>query len=357
MRYTFLSGLAVALVSSTALAQKVSVFPVDHRDFEGTSRTSSNPLSGGVSRQLFLYDSSLLDMPNGVDIKRVGFRQDGGFALAANGAKVQLEVRMGASKLALDKANRTYDRNYDGNATVVFSKKIVDLPSFAKPTSAPSKNFVWITLDRPYRFDKGRNLVVEYLAFANNKQNRSFPYLLDFATFASRTEKFGTACKGSNDKAMRVTPRGARIGSSWTVSVQDAAGASVVAFLFATNKDKLGGVVPLPFSMTSLGAPGCFVNVDPLIAIPRPTSTSGSTSVTIPIPRVDELYQQTFYGQFLSVDPFANALGMTTSQGVGMTLGRLPKITRVWRSNNILATSGFVDSSTGGQVVTAFDHN
>ncbi len=77
-------------------------------------------------------------------------------------------------------------------------------------------------------------------------------------------------------------------------------------------------LVPLdPFGM-----PGCIGHVAPVQVLPLTTSMSGSAAVAFTVPNDPSLAGVRLFGQALISDPFANALGMITSNGLRVRLGR-----------------------------------
>jgi len=83
------------------------------------------------------------------------------------------------------------------------------------------------------------------------------------------------------------------------------------------------GALPLPFDLTSFGAPGnhLYVSIEaafPIVLSGGNNYYAGAVDVTIPLdPR---LGGQTFYFQLVSVDSNANALGLVWSAGLYATI-------------------------------------
>lgn len=76
----------------------------------------------------------------------------------------------------------------------------------------------------------------------------------------------------------------------------------------------------LPADMTSEGAPGCFLRVDPMFIIPTVANASGVASVSIPF-TLPTLLGVHVYSQYAVARPGYNPLGMIASAGVDVLLG------------------------------------
>ncbi len=84
--------------------------------------------------------------------------------------------------------------------------------------------------------------------------------------------------------------------------------------------NQLSGVTPLPFSLAQLGAPTCYVRVDPLATIFGVADVQGYLAVTQTFQH-PQLLGGHVYSQYFSLQPAANALGLKASEGVDTLLG------------------------------------
>jgi hypothetical protein len=92
-------------------------------------------------------------------------------------------------------------------------------------------------------------------------------------------------------------------------------GLLVVGFSNTTS-----AVGPLPYDMTSVGAPGCFLRVS-IAATHFMIGTGTSATFQLPIPGLHSLLGAHFYTQGASYDPTANALGWVMSNAMEVTIG------------------------------------
>jgi hypothetical protein len=80
---------------------------------------------------------------------------------------------------------------------------------------------------------------------------------------------------------------------------------------------------PLPFDLSSLGAPGCTLNVDPLLIYLYVSDAAGRARFQTSLPVSPVFAGFTLYEQLLVLDPPANPLGATLSNSIEYTIGTL----------------------------------
>ena len=71
-----------------------------------------------------------------------------------------------------------------------------------------------------------------------------------------------------------------------------------------------------------MGAPGCSLLVEPRMLLSSVTDLRGQARIPMPIPAVPALLGQALFGQWAILDPGANALGLTVSDGAAAKTGR-----------------------------------
>ena len=99
-------------------------------------------------------------------------------AVGESGVAIQLEISMGPSVLDASTADRDYAKNYSSPPSVVFTKKIFNLPNLG----AAANDVVWVPLDTPHTFDSSKNLVVDYKAIPLVVVNNGHTIQLDCAS-------------------------------------------------------------------------------------------------------------------------------------------------------------------------------
>ena len=129
---------------------------------------------------------------------------------------------------------------------------------------------------------------------------------------------FGSGCAGSRgvvalDAQNNSLPR---VGRTFELHVGNLPFTGP-AFLFLGFSDQSYGPTPLPFVLDGLGAPGCSIlaSGDALMLL---SNVLGNAAWTLPIPNVGGTV---FFTQAFALDPAANALGLTSSNGGQATVG------------------------------------
>lgn len=134
---------------------------------------------------------------------------------------------------------------------------------------------------------------------------------------------FGAGCLGSNG----VRPQAGAssfpsLGSPMAIDLYGALPGGIELFVFGASRDSLGGVVPLPADLTSLGlaAPRCYLLVDPTTVLAVLADAFGCATQPLTVPMTPALRGQRFYSQWLSLDPPANPSGFVTSSGITLPI-------------------------------------
>jgi len=80
------------------------------------------------------------------------------------------------------------------------------------------------------------------------------------------------------------------------------------------------GVVGVPQSLASIGAPGCYLNTIIFVELAGNLNSAGQVKIPAPIPVRAALQGATVYAQFGIADSTANAVGLITTQGLKLTV-------------------------------------
>ena len=126
---------------------------------------------------------------------------------------------------------------------------------------------------------------------------------------------FGTSCPGSTATPQLAALTPARLCQSFDLEASALLPNSFVLFAAGLSRTFYQGV-PLPASLAPLGAPGCMVTVALDFTELRATAATGSASWSIPMPSAPTFLGIEVSVQALALDLTANALGLTTTNGV-----------------------------------------
>jgi hypothetical protein len=134
------------------------------------------------------------------------------------------------------------------------------------------------------------------------------------------------ACPGSNgNRPIMASASGERpaLGSNFVLRVERALANTIVVPVFGFSNTLANGAVPLPFDLTALGAPGCFIRVDPAISFGLVTDAAGLAFLDLAFPADPAVRGTTFYGQALCFDPSlaGNTLQLTVSNDSRIVVG------------------------------------
>lgn len=133
----------------------------------------------------------------------------------------------------------------------------------------------------------------------------------------------GGPCGGLSRRAPRILadPSVPAVGAPFAVAIDRAPSNAPAFAAFGFQDQRLGGVIPLPVDLGGLGAPNCLVHIDLLAVAGATTDASGAARMPVTLPTQAGLVGQTFFTQWLVLDPTANALGLVTSAGAACRIG------------------------------------
>lgn len=132
------------------------------------------------------------------------------------------------------------------------------------------------------------------------------------------TTSFGLTCV--DGRGVQTTGGYPEIGYRQTFSIDTGKPLSFTALMIGFSRTSLGGV-PLPIDLSLIGAPGCSLLVSQDATIPTRVGGSGIATVSLYIPDQASLVGASYFTQFAVVDPGANALGLTFSNGIDTMIG------------------------------------
>jgi hypothetical protein len=338
LSFALMTGFTAQLSSQT-----VHIIPKDHAKAEGYN-SGISPLSNGINRTMYIFDKWGVTVPNGGFIQKVGFRQDG--FRAAAGKKIQVQIFMGHTIQPLDKVSSIFSKVYSTPRQEVYTKKIYQLPTFSVPPKAPSTQLIMLPLDKPFKYDATKNLVLEYVVHANSNGNKRFNYPTDLAKFISPSAVFGKGCLTSGSKSPLLKFSSSYIGGSLSAFLSNGPASSGGLIFYGLSNKKLIGTIPLPLSLDFLGAKGCKLFVDIQLPLAFSTSSSGSGVKRFLLPNDPKLYGIKVFAQTLNLDLFANNAGYVTSNGASVVIGAFPPVARMY-SASLSAKSSFVSRNWG----------
>jgi hypothetical protein len=134
-----------------------------------------------------------------------------------------------------------------------------------------------------------------------------------FATNPADYGRFGAGCAGSAGVPQLESTSLPWVGGTLTLRLSNLPRQMPVALNLGFS-NSAWGALSLPFPLAGIGMPGCWLLVSPDILCSIP-GTSGTTTFGIAIPNDPSLVGLSFHNQAVVLDPGANPLGLTTSNG------------------------------------------
>ncbi|MBI5851233.1 MAG: hypothetical protein HZB39_09410 [Planctomycetes bacterium] len=330
VRISVVVALACAVAAS---AQQVTVVPRSMTAPGGTSisRPGSRdlrwyPFGYGVSRQMQLYERGYIDVPSGASLTRIGFPKDDGHSSDARRVLVDFDV--GPTTRTRDSIALDFAANFSAPPTRVITRRVVDLPALV-----PGVPGFWVAFDRPFAFDASLGFVTDARVHANSYSNVPFDYWVDAGSYAG--QYLGLGCVQLPRIDLWRNPalwsaQGCVFNTWFTSTLPSPSGPAVLAV--GTT------AVPAGIPLEPIGAPGCWLRIQPL-AFVTPTTTSPLRFVLtyqVPYSLVgSELQMQGFVSA-----PGANALGWLASGAVSVPIA-------LRTGSRILLATGDAEAVTG----------
>ena len=134
---------------------------------------------------------------------------------------------------------------------------------------------------------------------------------------------YGKGCPGSNGLwPLAWTHGGApALGNAkFQVRISRGLPSSSALFLLGYSNTNFTGLGKLPFPLDFLGMKGCFLNTNIIMGSAASLNTEGQGTVGLPVPSGTVLRGASLYAQFLAVDPKANPGGLTSTDGLKITI-------------------------------------
>ena len=323
--------VAVSLLGA-AIAQSPAIFPAEYSAVaEGPLDSPNLPLAYGTSRVQMVYERADLNIPNGRQIRRLGFRQDATFPNLEAGRSLQLEIRMGYSSLATTAVTGTFDTNYTNTPTTVFGPALLALPALRDPAAPLPNGQFWITLTTPFTYNPGsNNLVVEYRVYGTSGGGAPFAWRLDRADYYSPTALGPDGCAHSGGQIPRLTVDPVRTAGYYSSALTLGPAQSLAVLAMTT-----GAPLATPYSLQPF-LPGIATACRGQISLTNPlaltavTNSSGGVYYSFFVPNSPALYNDLYVSsQAVLLDFFAPG-GAAVSNGAQVQIGIPPRCTTVY---------------------------
>lgn len=334
------------LVLGSMLSAQATVSPAAAAT--GLGNTNNNiPFSWRPTGYQQVHSKSSFSNQNARLVKLLRFRMAKNFT-NRRGATIDVELFMGVSPHDATKASSVFANNIaKGSEVNVFKRKKVNLPTVPNNAWAVAP----FPFDRPFPWP-GTHLEWRANVYGNSNNNKFFTYPLDaFGGYGSSVRtgsKLG--CRSANGGVRPASMSGSVAGPGGFASffgLSQVRQAGIRSLLTLGTSSTNWGGIKLPFDMTPLGAPGCWIVNDVAATLATVTDSLGIARIRFNIPNNPGLQGQKFLTQFAFLQPGANPFGVFTSDGRTNTIGVDPGISRIYAVGNPGGTGGSLQRGFG----------
>ena len=298
------------------------------------------------SRTQILYAQPPLS--GSFNIQALLLRFDDIVAVGGQRRWVDLEIDIGTKSFRANQVTNDFAANRSLDMVNVVRRRRVALPASVNPAASPTQFDLIIPLDqaveRPFDPVGGANIVqgviVEIRTYGNSNRG-TLAYPLDavggnpnaFTLHANSPNAttgaltIGTApILGFATEAGTVLPTlnaigRPAIGGSYTLAASRLPRNAPFGLNLGSSRTNLGGL-RLPLDLTRFGAAGCTLHASIDIPNSLTTDANGRATLRIAIPNVPALVGGEVFHQGIAADPIANALGIATTNGLAVRIGR-----------------------------------
>ncbi len=291
----------------------------------------------GISQNLYIAPFS-----SGTSVVEVGFRRTATTADFA-GVTVDFEVGLSSTTADLTTLSSTFASNLGADATVVFPRRLVNVPARA----ANSSPLDWVSLPiTPWVFN-GPNFLIECKSYGTGSVNGWRMDRCFERTTAGEAISWGTACSTAAVNSTSSTPA-YMPGSTVTFTLANATASQPAFALLGFDLTSLLGAIPLPLDLTPWGVTGCTLLVDMTASIATTTDAAGGASLSFALPSAG-VTGLGFGVQWMYVDPSASPLPLRSTVGRLVHVGPLVCANRyVYSLSNVGAATGTLQA--GGPI-------
>ncbi len=323
--------IATLLLAGALGAQSTVVVPSGFANTEGSTyhwMVGRYP----ISRAQQIFSKSV--MPSSpIVIKSFKMRRDGKLTVKYDAHKIDYVVYMSNRKTDPPAGyGFGWSQNHGADLTKVMNKKTIDWPALAKPTTPPAPFSILFALDKPFTY-KGKAFVIDFESVPPPNVTKYYvSWFTDAQSYTGgwtgpktvRPVQIGKSCRppGATSDPANYGYYPYPGSPFWKYSYWRIKKAGVPALIFIGSTDKKWGSINLPFDLTPLGASGCNLYIDMVLAYVSKTNASGRADFKLGAIPVDPgLTGQVYYVQQFAFDKSFNAMGMVSTYGRKYTVG------------------------------------
>ena len=328
--------LLTTILAVPVTAQRSLVLPAEYDLSWG--RGSSAALGGNSTRTQMIFAQPF---PRNTPVFGVGIRPTASTVDVA-GFTADVEVRMSSTANAPGALSATFANNVGSDVVVAFPRQTLNVP--AMPANRSTGLFAQILFPAPFLFgtNANTNLNVDLFVYGRST-GASWSTDRGFASTSGRATSAGRGC-GAGTVSSTSTGGTYVAGATLTVSMANGTPSSTAILAPALDQKEFVPGLLLPFDLGTLGAgTGCHLLVNPFVALPMPTTATGTASLSFVVPpavgRVGTGWQWIY-----QVPPSGtNPLGLETTANRSIWIGPeviVPAAQYVWDLSNVNNATG-----------------
>lgn len=131
---------------------------------------------------------------------------------------------------------------------------------------------------------------------------------------------FGSGCAGSAGTPTLGSEGFPDLGKTILVNASSLPANQAGVLFFGSNNENWNGAT-LPLDLTAYGMAGCSLHVSLDVGLPMTADAQGFASTPFAVPSVSSLIGLAMFGQYATLDPGANTLGVVWSNGIIVLIG------------------------------------
>jgi hypothetical protein len=342
-----LSLFPAALALAASLAAQTHVVP---RSMAGVEGVSSSILPFGVDgpvRFMCLYDPSEFNFRGPTFVQALAVRADHSTTppqdyMAAK-QTLYMSLYLSTSTVSATQPRARFDDNHGIDVRATVGGGRIALPEQVRMPNGPRPFDVVFPFDRPTFYDltpvreqgaRPSTLVVDFRIDLMPAGD----YWIDTPLLCSSSPTpFGN--QGPRCVTSLSSPRAGltltsnasiQAGGNLTWEVREVPREGAFGVILGTQPGGVWQGIPLPFDMTSIGAPDCWLNTEIRQVFTGVSDTAGVGRITIPIPPGRHVVGSSLHAQATAFDLGANLLFFSMSRGLSSRVCGPLAVTRLW---------------------------
>lgn len=323
---SFALALSAAIFTPSVSAQASKVIPAANASVEG-SRQSVYPFGYTTPRVQQVWAGTAITSSvafiSGFEYRANAPRSATQAMLARSYKRLQLDF--GTTTVSPTTLSKTFATNITSTMTTVFNAAY-NLPAQPATATSPSPFNIIFSWTTPVMFSSANgNLLADVtIPGPRGKSNYFIDAEVSSGGGGGTISPFGTTGVFSRPESVKLSANPGTLIPGGTLTLTCAPFRNrYVGNLMISLSNRMWGSIPLPLDLAFIGAPRNSLYVGMDIVLPFSTTAIGtfhSSNLTARIPNQSQYYGLRLYTQAYYLDAKANAAGLVTTHGLGLTV-------------------------------------